>query len=63
MANIQAKTMVVVGAIFLVVGGTLSIRSDLLGAVQHGLNGATENALIFDIIGVVCLLAGWGLRR
>jgi len=63
MANIQAKAMLLIGAIFLVVGVVLSIRSNLLGTVQHGLNGATENAVIFDLIGVVCLIAGWGLRR
>jgi len=63
MANIQAKAMLIIGAIFLVVGVVLSIRSNLLGTLQHGLNGATENAVIFDLIGVVCLIAGWGLRR
>ena len=61
--NVSMLMLAICAAIFLVVGGTLSVRSDLLGAMQHGLNGATENALIFDIIGVVCLLAGWGLRR
>ena len=55
--------MLVVGAVFLVVGGVLSIQSNLVGTIQHGLNGATENAVIFDMIGVVCLIAGWCLRR
>jgi len=59
----QAKAMLVVGAVFLVVGGVLSIQSNLVGTIQHGLNGATENAVIFDMIGVVCLIAGWCLRR
>jgi len=59
----QSKAMLVVGAIFLVVGVVLSIQSNLVGTIQHGLNGATENAVIFDMIGVVCLIAGWCLRR
>ena len=63
MANIQAKAMLIIGAVSLVAGVVLSIRSNLLGTLQHGLNGATENAVIFDLIGVVCLVAGWGLRR
>ena len=63
MANIQSKAMLIVGAIFLGVGVILSMQSNLLGTIQHGLNGATENAVIFDLIGVVCLIAGWCLRR
>ena len=63
MSNMQSKAMLIVGAIFLVVGIVLSIRSNLLGAMQIGLNGATENAVIFDMIGGVCLIAGWCLRR
>lgn len=59
----MGKLLLLVGGICLIVGLTLSIQSNLFGAIQHGLNGATENALIFDLIGVVCLFAGWGLRR
>jgi hypothetical protein len=63
MSNGLAKSILGVGVLFLVVGVTLSVRSNLLGTIQQGLNGATENAVIFDIIGIVCLFAGWGLRR
>ena len=59
----MAKTMLVIGAIFLVAGVALSIRSNLFGTLQHGLNGKTENAVIFGFIGLVCLFSGWALRR
>ena len=59
----MAKLLLLAGGICLIVGLTLSIKSNLFGTIQHGLNGATENAVIFDLIGVVCLFAGWGLRR
>lgn len=63
MSNSLAKLILAAGVIFLVIGVLLSVRSNLFGTMQQGLNGATENALIFDIIGVVCLISGWSLRR
>lgn len=62
-SNNLAKLIFAVGVIFLVIGILLSVKSNLFGTMQQGLNGATENALIFDIIGVVCLISGWSLRR
>lgn len=63
MSNALAKIMLVLGVVFLVVGVILSVKSNLVGTVQQGLNGATENAVIFMIIGLVCLFSGLGLRR
>ena len=63
MSKVTAKLLLVFGVIFLAVGIALSVRSNLIGSVRQGLNGATENAVIFDLIGVVCLFAGWNLRR
>ena len=63
MSNSLAKWIFAAGMIFLVVGILLSVRSNLIGTMQQGLNGATENALIFVIIGIVCLISGWSLRR
>lgn len=63
MGNGQSKALLLLGAIFLTIGLMLSVQSNLFGTIRQGLNGATENAVIFDLIGVVCLLAGWGLRR
>lgn len=56
------KLMLVLGTIILLFGLYLSVTTNLLGALQGGLNGSTENALIFDIIGVVCLIVGWASR-
>ena len=63
MSNVMPKLLLVLGLIFLVVGIALSVQSNLIGSVHQGLNGATENAVIFDLIGCVCLFAGWNLRR
>lgn len=63
MSSGLSKALLLLGIVFLVVGLMLTVRSNLFGTIQQGLNGATENAVIFDLIGVVCLLAGWGLRR
>jgi hypothetical protein len=63
MSNNLAKSILAVGVISLVVGVLLSVSSNLIGTMQQGLNGATENALIFLIIGIVCLISGWSLRR
>jgi hypothetical protein len=63
MSNSLAKSILAAGVFFLVVGVLLSVKSNLIGTMQQGLNGATENALIFVIIGIVCLVSGWSLRR
>ena len=63
MSNTMAKLILVLGVIFLVIGVVLSVKSDLVGTMQQGLNGATENAVIFIVIGLVCLFSGLGLRR
>ena len=63
MSNLQAKLLLVVGVVCMGIGITLAVKTDLLGTMPRGLNGATENALIFLVIGIVCLFAGAGLRR
>ncbi len=63
MSNTLAKLLLVLGAVFLVIGIVLSVTSNLLGTMPQGLNGATENAVICLIIGLVCLFSGLGLRR
>ena len=63
MSNAMPRLMLVLGVIFLLIGVMLSVKSDLIGTMQQGLNGATENAVIFIIIGLVCLFSGLGLRR
>ncbi len=59
----MSKLLLAVGAVVLVVGLYLTVTSHLFGTMQNGLNGATENAVIFDLIGIVCLIAGWASRR
>lgn len=59
----MSKLLIVAGVVTLMIGIALSIQSNLAGTMQQGLNGATENAVIFDLIGVVCILAGLASRR
>ena len=59
----MSKVLIGLGIFFLIFGIYLSATSNLFGAVGEGLNGATENALIFDIIGAVLLVVGIASRK
>ena len=61
--NAQSNLLFLLGTVLFVIGVYLSVRSNLLIAIDRGLDGNSENAVIFDIIGVLCLLSGWGIRR
>ena len=54
----MAKMLIVFGALVLAVGLYLSVTTNLPGALEKGLNGETENALIFDFVGFVFLIVG-----
>jgi len=59
----MSKLTLVVGVATLAIGLYLSLTTNLPGAISAGLNGDTENALIFDFIGIVFIVVGVVSRK